>query len=163
VVDIVQQLNGRELGLAFVDPEGFEVHFKLFETLSRRAVDIVFLFPSGIGIVRNLSTFVKQTHCGLDDLWGNRSWRELPMARLAAGSMPPPERIDEGYYQSWALAFCQRVASLGYKHYDAVGPLRNEQKVPMYHLLFFSKHEAGLKIWRGIGRIDPRGQRSLSW
>lgn len=41
------------------------------------------------------------------------------------------------------------------------GSLRNEQKVPMYHLLFFSKDGAGLTIWRNVHQIDPRGQRQL--
>jgi len=31
----------------------------------------------------------------------------------------------------------------------------------MYHLLFFSKHDAGLTIWRGIKQIDARGQRGF--
>jgi hypothetical protein len=31
----------------------------------------------------------------------------------------------------------------------------------MYHLLFFSKHPVGLKIWKGIKQIEPNGQRLL--
>ena len=60
-------------------------------------------------------------------------------------------------------AFCDRVATLGYEHYDAAAPLRNEQNVPMYHLLFFSKDKVGLRLWRNIGRIDPRGQRLINF
>ena len=156
---VVAEMSRKTLGLAFVDPEGFEVHFKLFETLASRAIDIVFLFPSGIGIVRNLALFVKQSHCGLDDLWGSDEWRRLPMAQMAAGTSPTSE--TDTYYQSWAAAFCKRVATLGYLHHDIQGPLRNEQKTPMYHLLFFSKSEAGLTIWRNVHQIDPRGQRQL--
>jgi three-Cys-motif partner protein len=156
----VQTLNRRTLGLAFVDPEGFEVQFRLFATLAERPIDIVYLFPSGIGIVRNLSRFVRERQSDLDHLWGNREWRELPMARMAAGASPIAEPGD-GFYQSWAQAFCERVATLGYVHYDVQGPLRNEQNTPMYHLLFFSKHEAGLTIWRNVHQIDPRGQRHL--
>jgi hypothetical protein len=37
----------------------------------------------------------------------------------------------------------------------------NEKNVAMYHLLFFSKNPLGLKIWRSIGDIGPRGQRRL--
>jgi len=96
----------------------------------------------------------------MDDLWGSRAWRETAIARLLAepsAAIGLNEQID----RSWVRGFCERVVTLGYTHYDAVGPLRNEQNVPMYHLLFFSKHRAGLTIWRGIGRIDPRGQRHL--
>ncbi|HEV8348274.1 MAG TPA: hypothetical protein VGQ16_16980 [Vicinamibacterales bacterium] len=96
----------------------------------------------------------------MDDLWGSREWRKTRIARLLAASSAVPA-IDEQIDQSWVRAFCERVATLGYTHFDSVGPLRNEQNAPMYHLLFFSKHHAGLTIWHGIGRIDPRGQRQL--
>jgi three-Cys-motif partner protein len=161
VDEVVKSLSRRTLGLAFVDPEGFEVHFALFQTLAQRAVDIVFLFPSGIGIVRNLASFVRSTHCGLDDLWGNGEWRKLPMAQMAAGDTPTDASPNDTYYRSWAAAFCERVATLGYTYYDIQGPLRGESRNPMYHLLFFSKSEAGQTIWRNVHQIDPRGQRQL--
>ena len=44
---IVKALPNRSLGLAFVDPEGFEVSFSLFETLAAGRIDVLFLFPSG--------------------------------------------------------------------------------------------------------------------
>lgn len=160
VEDVVNRMGRRTLALAFVDPEGFEVHFRLFQTLAARPIDIVFLFPSGIGIVRNLANFVRSSHCGLDDLWGGEGWRRLPMAQMAAGAMPTLGSATDSYYQSWAAAFCQRVATLGYQ-FDIQGPLRNEQNVPMYHLLFFSKDAAGLTIWRNVHQIDPHGQRQL--
>jgi len=47
---------------------------------------------------------------------------------------------------------------------DQTPPLiTNDRNAPMYHLLFFSKDEAGLKIWRNISRIGPTGQRSFSF
>ena len=153
--------NWGELGFAFVDPEGFEVRFELFETLSRRPIDILFLFPSGIGIKRNLAQFARRTDdTPLDRLWGNREWRQLPAVRVLAGesvTTTEAEQMD----LSWVQAFRDRVATLGYTYHDAAPPLRNDQNVPMYHLLFFSKNQAGLDIWRGIGRIEPDGQRRL--
>ena len=50
--------------------------------------------------------------------------------------------------------FLSRVATLGYDHYGCVGPLRNDQGAPMYHLQFFSKSPKGLAIWKGIGQIS---------
>lgn len=107
----VAALSRRALGLAFIDPEGFEVHWPVFEELSRRSIDIVYLFPSGIGIVRNLVRYVKEDHSDLDKLWGNREWRKLPMAQMAAG-LSPTVVPGDAYYQSWAAAFCERVAWL---------------------------------------------------
>jgi hypothetical protein len=93
-------------------------------------------------------------------LWGNREWRHLPAVRRLAGeslSASEAESLD----QSWVQAFRERVATLGYPYHDAAPPLRNEQNVPMYHLLFFSKNQAGLDIRRGIAKIEPGGQRRL--
>src|SRR3989454_4423317 len=81
--EVVSRLSRRTLALAFVDPEGFEVRFRLFETLATRRIDVLYLFPGGIGIARNLSAFARQAKAPLDDLIPG--WRDLKRARLAAG------------------------------------------------------------------------------
>ncbi|PYM96625.1 MAG: hypothetical protein DME04_01360 [Candidatus Rokuibacteriota bacterium] len=68
--NFMSTLTHKTLGLAFVDPEGFEVKFGVFEALARRRMDVLLLFPSGIGIARNLRAFARQTHSPMDDLWG---------------------------------------------------------------------------------------------
>ena len=72
---IVGDLGRRTLGFAFVDPQAFEVRFELFQTLAQRPIDILFLFPSGIGIKRNIEKFSKTAHCKMDGLFGTRAWR----------------------------------------------------------------------------------------
>jgi len=161
VRNVVASLTRKTLGLAFVDPEGFEVKFALFEALAQRRMDVLLLFPSGIGITRNFRIFAKQPHSPMDDLWGGGEWRDLPRAKLAAG-----KRLTTGEVMSverpWIGAFRSKLAHLGFLHEDEGDPyFVNEKNVPMYHLLFFSKHVAGLKIWRGIKKIEPGGQRAL--
>lgn len=161
VEEVIRQLSPRTLGLAFVDPEGFEVQFTMFEELARRRIDVLFLFPSGIGIGRNLSVFAKQAISPLDGLWGGREWRDHPLAKLAAGKGLKPEegrRLD----RSWVQGFRDKMVRIGFRHQDKSDPLlTNKKNVPMYHLLFFSRDPAGLKIWRGIKKIEPSGQRTL--
>jgi len=85
---IVGSLPSKTLGLAFIDPEGFEATFSMFRALARRPIDILLLFPSGIGIRRNLRAFVKQPSSPMDALWGGPE-----MARSSpgqAGGRPPP-------------------------------------------------------------------------
>jgi three-Cys-motif partner protein len=161
--EIVSGISPRTLGLAFLDPEGFEVHFDTLKQLARRRIDILYLFPSGIGIRRNLERFCKQRASPMDDLWGSRDWRELPPAKLASGTrLTPDEALNHD--RPWVLHFRSRVASLGLIYQDEADPvLTNERNVPMYHLLFFSKDQAGLTIWRGIKRIEPGGQRTLGF
>src|SRR5205823_5283168 len=144
---------------AFVDPEGFEVKFSLFQTLSQRAIDVLYLFPGGIGIARNLGAFAKQANAPLDDLIPE--WRSLKRAKLAAGIQPTSDDIIAGD-QPFVIAFMNRMRGLGYLYSGQGEPcFTNDRNVRMYHLLFFSKDPAGLTLWRNISRVEPSGQRRL--
>lgn len=160
--EIVRELSHRTLGLAFVDPEGFEATFKMFRTLATRRIDVLFLFPSGIGIARNLRAFAEQPKSPMDDLWDGKEWRNLPPAKLAVGKRLSPEEalsLD----RPWVMRFRSKMAGIGFQYQDEGDPcFTNEKNVPMYHLLFFSQDPVGLTIWRGIKKIEPSGQRTLS-
>lgn len=161
VRDIVKHLSPRTLAMVFLDPEGFEVTFETLRVLATRQVDLLYLFPSGIGIARNLRQFAKQAQSPMDALWGGRDWRDLPPAKLAAGRRVEP---DEALTLDlpWVLRFRAKMQKLGFLYQDEGDPyFVNQKRVPMYHLLFFSKHPAGLTIWRGIKQIEPSGQRKL--
>jgi three-Cys-motif partner protein len=159
--EVVAQLPRRTLGLAFVDPEGFEATFRMFQALATRRIDVLFLFPSGIGIARNLRLFAKQPKSPMDDLWGGKEWRDLPPAKLAAGKRLSTEEalsLD----RPWVLRFRSKAADIGFQYQDEGDPcFSNAKNVPMYHLLFFSQDPAGLTIWRRIKKIEPSGQRAL--
>lgn len=159
--EIVRSLSRRTLGLAFVDPEGFEVHFAMFQELAKRRIDVLFLFPSGIGIGRNLGAFARKAKSPMDELWGGKEWRDLPPAKLAAGKRLSPEEAVS-LDRPWVLRFRSKLADIGFVYQDEGDPcFTNEKHVPMYHLLFFSQDVAGLTIWRGIKKIEPSGQRTL--
>ena len=135
------------------------MRFRLFETLAVRRIDVLYLFPGGIGIVRNLSAFVKRARAPLDDLIPG--WRDLKRARLAAGERMTAEDMAAGD-QPFVLAFMNRMRTLGYQYSGQGEPyFTNEKNVRMYHLLFFSQHPAGLTLWRNVTRVEPSGQRRL--
>ena len=159
--DVVGRLSGRTLGLAFVDPQGFEVKFRLFQTLATRRIDVLYLFPGGIGIARNVVTFVRQAKAPLDDLIPG--WRNLKRARVAAGQHLTAEEMAS-HDQPFVMAYRQRMGHLGFQYSGQGEPyFTNEKNVKMYHLLFFSKHPAGLALWRGVTKVEPSGQRRLSF
>jgi three-Cys-motif partner protein len=159
--EAMASLSSRALALAFVDPEGFEVKFRLFETLASRRVDVLYLFPGGIGIARNVGAFVKTARAPLDDLIPG--WRALRRARVAAGQRLAAEEIAS-HDQPFVMAFRPRMAQLGFQYSGHGEPyLTNEKNVKMYHLLFFSKHPTGLTLWRNITKIEASGQRRLSF
>ena len=158
---IVQNFPERSLGLAFIDPEGFEVNFAVLKALASKPVDILYLFPSMIGVKRNIRQSFLQQSSRLDAVLGPE-WRKVPAAKLAVGK-PLTENELSKLDTSLIHYLRQQVRALGLVHQDDNPPLlRNEQKAPMYHLLFFSKDVAGLRIWNGIKKIAPGGQRSFS-
>jgi hypothetical protein len=113
-----------------------------------------------IGVKRNLRQSFLQEGGRLDAVLGPE-WRNVPAAKLAVGK-PLTESELSNLDTSLIHYLRRQVRALGLVHQDDNPPVfRNEQKAPMYHLLFFSKHAAGLKIWNGIKKIDPSGQRSL--
>lgn len=158
---IVDSLPSKTLGLAFIDPEGFEATFSMFRTLARRPIDILLLFPSGIGIRRNLRAFVNQTRSPMDDFWGGPEWRDLPLAKQAAGRRLTAEEADT-LDRPWVQRFREKMIGIGFTYQDEGDPcFRNIRNAPMYHLLFFSRHPAGLQIWKNTKKIEPTGQRTL--
>jgi three-Cys-motif partner protein len=157
--EVVAEMSNRALGLAFVDPQGFEVKFRLFRTLAKRRIDILYLFPGGIGIARNVAGFAKRTNAPVDDLIPD--WRNLKRARLAAGQRLNEEEMAS-HDQPYLMAFMQRMGQLGFQYSGQGEPyFTNEKNVKMYHLLFFSKHPTGLTLWRNVTKIEASGQRRL--
>jgi three-Cys-motif partner protein len=157
---VILRISGRALGLAFIDPEGFEVKFDTLAKLAKRRIDLLYLFPT-IGLRRNLRNFMAQPESPMmDDFWGGRDWRELPAAKQAAGNVAgtTPEKI----VGSLVPAFKRKLLGAGFKFQDEAVPLfTNTKNGQLYHLLYFSHDSTGLKIWQGIKRIAPGGQRTL--
>ncbi|MGH7815271.1 MAG: three-Cys-motif partner protein TcmP [Candidatus Binataceae bacterium] len=144
VVDqVIAAIHGGTLGLAFMDPEGFEVDFDTLAKLAKRRIDLVYLFPDGIGWRRNLRQREDPLTARMDKSWGGEEWR-----KLASENIVP--------------AFQQKMLNSGFKFQDeADSVLTNTKKSRMYHLLYFTHDSAGLKIWNGIKQIEPSGQRKL--
>ncbi|MGH7924340.1 MAG: three-Cys-motif partner protein TcmP [Candidatus Binatus sp.] len=160
VDEVLKRISNRTLGLAFIDPEGFEVDFETLAKLAKKRIDLLYLFASGIGVRRNLKNALRATNHPLDKWWGGKDWRELPVARWAAGrsSEEPVEKV----LRSFVSAFRKKVGSAGFQFQDEeVLPFSNTKNAPMYHLLYFSHDRAGLTIWKNIKKIAPGGQRSL--
>jgi len=78
VDEVLRRISGRTLRLAFIDPEGFEVNFSTLAKLAKRRIDLLYLFPSGIGITRNVKNFMAMEKSPMDDFWGGSDWRDLP-------------------------------------------------------------------------------------
>lgn len=68
----------RTRAVTFLDPFGNQVAWETVEALSKTNTDLWYLFPSGIGVFRQISKggTVHSTHeASLDRLFGTREWR----------------------------------------------------------------------------------------
>jgi three-Cys-motif partner protein len=158
VDEVVRQLSRKTLDLAFVDPEGFEVDFRTLRILAKQRIDVLYWFPSEIGIRRNLRNFMAMKDSPMERFWGGKDWRQLPIAKWAAGEIVPDEKIEK----SLVAEFLKNVARAGFDFRDELAPpFANRRNAQMYHLLFFSHSQLALKIWRGIKKIAPGGQRTF--
>ena len=132
------------LNIAFLDPEGLELHWSTVEALaSIRRMDLIINFSTG-GIVRSIG---RKNLQAVDRFFGTTTWREVDVTR------DPVKRrralID--FYRQRLEKFGYHIAidpNLGGDDI-AVNNLRNAQ---VYSLIFASKHELGDKFWRAAAK-----------
>jgi len=98
--EIIADIPQKSLSLAFIDPTGLHFKFTTLKKLAQRRVDLIVTFPEGMAINRNISQFLQESHCPLDDMIGDRGWRQFHTGK---------EIIQ--YYRS-------KLVSLGYKTSD---------------------------------------------
>lgn len=148
VADIVRLIPEEGLNLAFIDPFGLQhLKFSTIATLGRiHRMDLLIHFPTG-DIKRNLVADPARTGKWLDEALGTDSWRSCPLDRgvdALVGVLI--EQLKEHRYTGTRF------------HAPAIKTLTD---VPLYHLVFASRHRLGDKIWASIIRTDPSGQTSL--
>lgn len=149
------------LNLAFLDPDGLELHWETVATLAKvKRMDLIIHY-SQMGLTRNMGQwFQSDTDTPADKFFGGRDWR----------------RIFEKY-QNRQIQFIHRklmdhykekLQDLGYQEVfrdDEVGDeplIRNARtNAPLYRLLFVSKSPLGQKFWREVTRRNVQGQAHL--
>jgi three-Cys-motif partner protein len=95
VDEILNRISSRTLCLAFIDPEGFEVHFETLAKLAKKRVDLLYLFASGIGIRRNLKNELSVANSRLDKWWGGKWPAPLTPSRIEVESVNRKETDNE--------------------------------------------------------------------
>lgn len=124
------------LNLAFLDPEGLELHWETVERLAKiRKMDMIINFSTS-GILRNIGKGNLEI---VNTFFGTEAWQQSyrPTANATA-----KRRILIDFY-------LQRLQQFGY-HTD-VDPdivFKNSNNVQVYSLIFASKNELGDKFWQ---------------
>ena len=147
------------LNLAFLDPEGLDLHWSTVEVLARlNRMDLIIHYPQ-MGLTRYMPHAIEEPgDTKVDLFFGGREWRAIYKARHGR----------RGLHSQLLNHYKERLQQLGYKEVlrdDETGyiPLiRNaKRRVPLYRLLFASKHPLGHEFWRKVTQRDVYGQARL--
>ncbi len=138
------------LNIALVDP--FALSALKFATLERLAkfqrMDLIVHFPTA-DIKRNLEQN-DNTKAWLTEALGTSSWVSELTSMTDVGRL-----ID---------LFKKQLSTLGYGSQQVRSePIKNNQNLPLYYLVYASKSERGDAIWQSITRNKPSGQRGMGF
>jgi three-Cys-motif partner protein len=152
--EIAQHIPDRALTLGFIDPTGLHAHFRTIETLaSRGRVDLLVLFADAYDIVRNLDRYVQQPDSPLDLALGAASnWREK-LQQL-------PNRSRLNLRKLFAEIYRDQLRKLGYIQFGERNFHSYSKRLPLYRVIYASKHERGLEFWEKVTskEADQQGQ-----
>lgn len=131
------------LNVAFVDPEGLEVHWDTIATLGKRIrCDLVINFSTS-GITRNIASAYKSPgETAIDRLFGNRKWRTVYKNLRNPKDSTAVRRETINLY-------AKQLQNLSYQTTEPNGEhiILNSQNRQLYCLLCASKHELGIKFF----------------
>lgn len=149
IAAVVAQVPEYGLNMALVDPYGpRELCWGTMRALAARTrMDFIIHFPTG-SLKRNFGK--RGFDRRIDAIVGTDAWRAK-----VRGARDVPRLI--GYLRS-------SLVGLGYAS-DQVRslPITNSRNVPIYHLVFATRHERGNAIWQSIARRSPAGQGELGF
>ena len=136
------------LGLGVCDPWGWDFSFETLANLTEgRRLDLIINFPT-VFIKRNWRRELPQ----LDRFMNGKDYRqafESAMTREDPGITPTRVLLD---------AYEKELKSIDYKYVrDQVG-VKNSTGLPLYHLIFASKHERGSEFWDKVTKRQESGQ-----
>ncbi len=161
IVAALRHDQNRSLNLAFLDPEGLELHRSTIAKLaSIRRMDLIINYPEG-GLNRLMKKSYQQDADTLVDYYfGDRGWRTIYENWLA--------RPGRGLHRQLIDHYKGKLHDLGYVDvrgidgFDDEPLMRNvKRNAPLYRLLFASKHPLAEQFWRDITKRDVHGQMRL--
>ena len=156
---IISKIPSKSLSLAFADPTGLDLHFQTLQKLTEeRRVDLIIIYPEGMALKRNIPKFLRSKKQNPLDLWmGDNGWKEVYESRLKQFGYEEAVRAILQYYREKLKILDYQKAKSG----EEILVRSSTRKLPLYLLLFASKHPLGYKLWAKIAAIESTGQRKL--
>jgi three-Cys-motif partner protein len=146
---ILPRLPERFLGLAFIDPTGWQVHMETIRKLATASDQMDLLFTFHSGQMRRVMHLERQPR--LDAYFGDGgAWREI-------------YRSAPSYARTRQLAdhYNGQLRGLGYLIAGEMPLVKNSQGSPQYLLIYASRHRRGVDFWQKAVAVGPAGERAL--
>ena len=161
--EITSLIPANSLTLAFVDPEACDVHFSTIKALSESGrVDLFMTFPMGMDLKRNVDAAANNSSSSwtkYDYFFGSTNWRNTYLTALSSRGWKFAIHRTMEFYKN-------QLTALGYVQVDVSDEVvikETRTKVPLYYLLFASKHSRGKDFWKKISSRAPSGQESFNF
>jgi three-Cys-motif partner protein len=148
---LLDGLGHRRYLLAFIDPLSATFHWKSFEALAmyEKAMDVLSLFPDGMDLSRNFGYYLNNAKAGAKlDAYFDCDWRQIVQAN--------PQRAE---HELRVLYEKRMETILGFNIGRPKGVGMTSRA--LYHLVFGSKSEFGMKLWNNVNSRTPSGQDEL--
>ena len=146
VDQVLRQIPKNALCLAYLDPYNLQyLSFNVIEKLARLPyVDFAVHF-STMDLRRNILMEYSPDRARFDD--AAPDWRQHidPLAFVRGDA-------DEAFFDYW----CGLVKKLGFSISHRMPLVRDEGNRPLYHLVFFSRHELPNRIWGDVAQGPNR-------
>lgn len=150
--EIVNGIPQGTLSVAFLDPFGLHLEFNCLEQLANRRADLIIFFPDHSDILRNwLKYYYDNPESNLDRYLGaGVDWRTMI-------ETVPRHRLCDKFLELYQ----GQIKKLGYRHFDY--ERISTDRGPLYRLIYASRNQVGLRIWRGVAQRKPDRQNTFDF
>jgi len=143
--DLLQKLPAGSLDFCFIDPFNWEINFDAIRKLTKnRRMDLAITFH--IGSIKRVADRPPRE---LIDFFPDPSWQlEYEKAK----------KMRKSTWRALLDAYERGLRNLGYGEIKDYVLEKNKKNVPLYHLIFASKHPRGSDFWDKIATLSETGQ-----
>jgi three-Cys-motif partner protein len=156
IKDLSDGLTKQDVALVFLDPFGMQIKWESIKLLQGKKVDLWILVPTGVAINRLLDRKGKlknikalETFFGLKEDEIRSHFYKKNTIKTLFGEDEETKKIKDSAKEA-ALLYCERLTTIWKFVTEEPLVLLNEQKVPIYHLVFASNNETAIKIAKYI-------------
>jgi len=146
---LVKDLPTNSLDFCLVDPTNWQISFESIRRLTEgRRMDLAVTFH--VGAIKRCADDAPEE---LDDFFGDSLWRDEYVSALRAGRHEGSRVLLDAYET--------RLGALGYRETHDLVLVKGPRNVPLYYLMFASKHPRGKDFWDKISLRSASGQVRL--